>query len=177
MTVIAPVRAEQFSRALAAARPERVGVVSSIVGLGVEVSGLRSAIGDLVTLGEEPGIDAEVVATTRDGIRCMPLGRLHGINVGTPVHSTGTPHLVPTGRGLFGRVLDGLGRPIDGKGPLVVDEMVSTTMTAPRPCTAPASSRRSSWACAFSTPSPRSAKASAWASSPGPASGSPPCSP
>jgi flagellum-specific ATP synthase len=131
MTVIAPVRAEQFSLALAAARPERVGVVSSIVGLGVEVSGLRSAIGDLVTLGEEPGIDAEVVATTRDGIRCMPLGRLHGINVGTPVHSTGTPHLVPTGRGLFGRVLDGLGRPIDGKGPLVVDEMVSIDHDSP----------------------------------------------
>ena len=61
---------------------------------------------------------AEVVATTPDGLRCMPLGRLTGVTAGTPARSTGRPLLVPTGTGLFGRVLDGLGRPIDGKGPL-----------------------------------------------------------
>jgi flagellum-specific ATP synthase len=61
---------------------------------------------------------AEVVATTPDGLRCMPLGRLTGVTAGTPARSTGRPLLVPTGTGLFGRVLDGLGRPIDGRGPL-----------------------------------------------------------
>jgi flagellum-specific ATP synthase len=107
-----------FTAAGAAARPERVGVVSSIVGLGLEITGLRAAIGDLVTVGESRRVDAEVVATTRDSIRCMPLGRLDGITAGAPARSTGAPLLVPTGAGLFGRVLDGLGRPIDGKGPL-----------------------------------------------------------
>jgi flagellum-specific ATP synthase len=114
--------------ARAAARPERVGVVSSIVGLGVEVTGLRAAIGDLITVqaaGDAPAVQAEVVATTRDGIRCMPLGRFTGINAGAHARSTGAPLLVPTGNGLFGRVLDGLGRPIDGKGPLDVQAMVS----------------------------------------------------
>ena len=61
---------------------------------------------------------AEVVATAPDGLRCMPLGRLTGVTAGTPARSTGRPLLVPTGTGLFGRVLDGLGRPIDGRGPL-----------------------------------------------------------
>jgi flagellum-specific ATP synthase len=121
----------RFEAARAAAAPERVGVVSSIVGLGIEVAGLRAAIGDLITVGESPegetpgnGVQAEVVAMTRDGIRCMPLGRLDGVNAGTAARSTGAPLLVPTGAGLFGRVLDGLGRPIDGKGPLDVAAMV-----------------------------------------------------
>lgn len=117
-------RAENFGAALAAARPERVGVVSSIVGLGVEISGLHGAIGDVVRIGDGVGVEAEVVAVTRDSIRCMPLARMGGLNAGAPARSKGTPVLVPTGAGLFGRVLDGLGRPIDGKGPLKTSAMV-----------------------------------------------------
>jgi flagellum-specific ATP synthase len=116
---------------MAAARPERIGSVSSIVGLGAEVAGLDCAIGDLVTIGENPGVDAEVVATTRAGIRCMPLGRMTGISAGSPARSKGKPLLVPTGAGLFGRVLDGLGRPIDGKGPLLVDGRVPVDHDTP----------------------------------------------
>ena len=123
--------AEKLTTALAVARPERVGVVSGVVGLGVELRGLRAAIGDLVTIGENPGVAAEVVATTRKALRCMPLGRINGIIAGVSARSAGTPLLVPTGSGLFGRVLDGLGRPIDGKGPLVVDGMVSLDQESP----------------------------------------------
>ena len=122
---------EKLTTALAVARPERVGVVSGVVGLGVELRGLRAAIGDLVTIGENPGVAAEVVATTRKALRCMPLGRINGIIAGVSARSAGTPLLVPTGSGLFGRVLDGLGRPIDGKGPLVVDGMVSLDQESP----------------------------------------------
>lgn len=114
----------RFGSARAAARAERVGQVASIVGLGVEVTGLQAAIGDLISVGEAPGIDAEVIATTRDGIRCMPLGTLTGVHAGAPARSTGAPLLVPTGSQLLGRVLDGLGRPIDGKGPLQAPVMV-----------------------------------------------------
>jgi flagellum-specific ATP synthase len=122
---------ERFASALAEARPERVGTVSAIVGLGVELVGLDCAIGDLVTIGDGPGIDAEVIATTRDGIRCMPLGRMTGISAGAPARSRGAGVLVPTGTGLFGRVLDGLGRPIDGKGPLRSDLMVPLDKETP----------------------------------------------
>lgn len=118
-------RAEAFNHALAAARPQRVGRVSTVVGLSVEVTGLDCAVGDLVSLGA-PGsdVDAEVVAATRDGVRCMPFGRLAGLTAGSPARSKGMPLRVPTGNGLFGRVLDGLGRPIDGKGPLHVEQYV-----------------------------------------------------
>ncbi|TFB83822.1 FliI/YscN family ATPase [Cryobacterium algoricola] len=131
MTLTWEPRPVALARALRVARPERVGVVSSIVGLGLEVRGLNSAIGDLVAIGDDAEIDAEVVATTQDGIRCMPLGRMTGIRVGAPVRSDATPHLVPTGSGLFGRVIDGMGRPIDGKGPLVVEEYVSIDHDSP----------------------------------------------
>jgi flagellum-specific ATP synthase len=117
--------------AVAAGRPQRVGIVSSILGLGVEVAGLDCAIGDLVTIGDGSPVIAEVIATGRNGLRCMPLNRLTGISAGAPVRAQGAPVLVPTGVGLFGRVVDGLGRPIDGKGPLVVDGYVPIDNESP----------------------------------------------
>ncbi|WP_425339397.1 FliI/YscN family ATPase [Arthrobacter pigmenti] len=110
--------AERLGAAKAAAAPERLGMVQSIVGLGVDAVGLDAAIGDLVTVGGAAGVPAEVVATSRTGVRCMPLGSLTGIRAGTPVRATGKRFTVPTGRGLLGRVLNGMGEPIDGKGPL-----------------------------------------------------------
>ena len=95
--------------------PERIGEVTQVRGLGVQVRGLDGAVGDVVTL---DGIDAEVVATGEDGLRCMPLAPLAGLTVGAPVRSRGGSLRVPTGPSLLGRILDGLGRPIDGKGPL-----------------------------------------------------------
>jgi flagellum-specific ATP synthase len=102
---------------LEAARPERRGLVSRVRGLGVEVQGLDGAVGDLVELAE--GIQAEIVATGPDGLSCMPLSSTAGLTIGMPVRGLGGPLRVPVGRGLLGRVLDGLGRPIDGKGPLI----------------------------------------------------------
>ncbi|MDH5138625.1 MULTISPECIES: FliI/YscN family ATPase [unclassified Microbacterium] len=104
-----------WTAVLEAARPERIGEVSQVRGLSVQVRGLDGAVGDVVTL---DGIDAEVVATGEDGLRCMPLASVAGLTVGAPVRGRGGPVRVPTGSALLGRVLDGLGRPIDGKGPL-----------------------------------------------------------
>ena len=117
-------RAANFTAALDAARPERVGTVSSVLGLGLETAGIEAAIGDLVTVGGGEGIDAEVVAVSAAGMRCMPLGSIAGISAGDPVRAKGAALLVPTGRGLLGRVIDGLGRPIDGRGPLRTDALV-----------------------------------------------------
>jgi flagellum-specific ATP synthase len=102
---------------LEAAQPERVGTISEVLGLGVQVRGLDGAVGDVLTLGD--GIPAEVVATGVDGLRCMPLGPVTGLTAGAPARAAGGPLRVPTGYGLLGRVLDGLGRPIDGHGPVV----------------------------------------------------------
>ena len=121
--------APRMRAALDAARPERVGVVASVVGLGLEVSGLDCAIGDLVTIGGN--VDAQVIATTSAGIRCMPLSRMTGIHAGAPARAKRSSILVPTGSALFGRVIDGLGRPIDGKGPLRADTFVTLDNDSP----------------------------------------------
>jgi flagellum-specific ATP synthase len=115
-------RSDRLAAAVAAARPERVGSVASVVGLSIDVRGIEAAIGDIVRIGD--GTPAEVVATTREGLRCMPLGRLSGVRAGESVRSTGAPLRVPIGAGLLGRVIDGLGRPIDGRGPLAADAWV-----------------------------------------------------
>jgi flagellum-specific ATP synthase len=109
-----------LAEAVAAAAPERVGTVTGIRGLGLEVSGLASAVGDLVEVWSEAGAvtGAEVVAAGRGTLTCMPLGPLGGLRLGQPVRAVRGGALVPTGPELLGRVLDGLGRPIDGRGPL-----------------------------------------------------------
>ena len=83
----------------------------------------------------------------------MPLGRLAGVAAGDPVRAKGGAVLVPTGAGLFGRVLDGLGRPIDGKGPLLSGPRVPIDNEAPeRHETRPDRHRRCRPACASWTP-------------------------
>lgn len=109
-----------WNRALLAARPERSGTVKAVRGLGVEVLGIDGAVGDRIRIDATDGrvVDAEIVAVDGASARCMPLGRLDGITSRARVRHGGAPLQVPTGRALLGRVLDGLGRPIDGKGPL-----------------------------------------------------------
>lgn len=110
--------ARNFSMATRAAAPERVGVVTGVVGLAVQVRGLRCAVGDMVTIGGRTPVDAEVVAVSAGSVKIMPLGPMTGLGEGDPVRAKLEPMLVPTGNGLLGRVIDALGRPIDGLGPL-----------------------------------------------------------
>ncbi len=122
-----------WRRALAAARPERTGVVEAVAGLGVRVRGIDTAVGDRVRIAPDAGsvIEAEVVAVDAVSATCMPLGALAGVGAGTRVHRTGEPPRVPTGEGLLGRVLDGNGRPLDGGGPLRSSGLVPLGNAAP----------------------------------------------
>lgn len=107
-------------RALSAVRPERSGTVDAVVGLSVEVRGISAAVGDRIRIETHDGrpVDAEVVAVDGTSARCMPLGPVAGVRARSRARHAGASLHVPTGRVLLGRVLDGLGRPIDGKGPL-----------------------------------------------------------
>jgi len=117
----------------AAARPQTVGRLRAVVGLTLEAVGVRAAVGDLVQVGDpDVGVLAEVAATSDGAARCMPLGPTAGLRAGMPVRPAGTLR-VPVGDGLLGRVLDGLGRPIDGRGPLRADAWVPTGGHAPHP--------------------------------------------
>ena len=67
---------------------------------------------------------AEVVAMHGDRVSLMPLGSVSGITVGASITPLGREAEVEVGPGLMGRVLDGWGRPIDGKGPLAATDRV-----------------------------------------------------
>ena len=107
-------------RALRACAPLPLGKVSELVGLHLRVTGLRAAVGDLLEVCAEPALLVEVAASSTTGLVCLPLGRTSGVEVGTHVRHTGGPLRVRVGDALRGRVLDGLGRPVDG-GPALAD--------------------------------------------------------
>ncbi|HSL59955.1 MAG TPA: FliI/YscN family ATPase [Acidimicrobiales bacterium] len=122
------------AEALRVAPPLRTGQVRRVVGLTFEVDGIDAAIGDAVLAGPpERALVGEVVAITERGAVAMPLGAVHGLRAGDRVVATGRPLTVPVGNGLLGRVLDGLGRPIDGGPPLAGLEQVTIDGTPPHP--------------------------------------------
>src|SRR6202011_4080309 len=100
----------------------------------LEVEGLDAGIGDGIVVETATGpLPAEVVAITDDRLTCMPLGALTGIRAGTPAVAAGGRLTVPVGARLLGRVLDGLGRPLDG-GPSLDDlQRASVDGAAPHP--------------------------------------------
>ncbi len=114
----------QLARSLRAVQqlppPPVEGRLTRMVGLTLEAQGVQAAVGDRceVLTGVGPAIDAEVVGFSGDRIYLMPTGEMHGLRPGARV----VPRLgagdVPVGPELLGRVIDGAGQPLDGKGPL-----------------------------------------------------------
>ncbi len=125
---------DRLRTAVAAAHPRVTGRVRSVVGLHVEVAGVDASIGDEVRIGEgEHAMPAEVIALRDDTAVCLPHGHLDRVAAGTPVSATGERPSVLVGHALLGRVLDGFGRPIDGR-PLQGDvTRVSLDGTPPHP--------------------------------------------
>lgn len=128
---------EQVAAALRAAAPQRLGRVTELRGLHMLVSGVDAAVGDMLEVLAARPVRIEVVASNRTGLVCLPMGETHGLSVGAFVRSTGGPLSVPVGAGLRGRVLDGLGRPIDGGPPLADVAFVPVTNVAPSPMSRP----------------------------------------
>ena len=104
---------------IAAARrsvaPLTHGRVVGLLGLRVTVAGVPAALGDLLTVhGASGPVPVEVVASEHGVLACLPLAETSGLRVGDHVEASGTGLRIPVGDELRGRVLDGLGRPIDG---------------------------------------------------------------
>lgn len=94
------------------------GRLIEVVGLVLEAGGCRASIGDIYEVRSEsggPSLEAEVVGLRRDHTLLMPLGETHGLEVGAPLRRVGQSAYVRVGQGLLGRVVDGLGRPLDGR--------------------------------------------------------------
>ncbi len=115
---------------------KEIGKITEIIGLTIESDGPKSSIGDLCyiynSFGEKP-IMAEVVGFRKDKILLMPLGSPDGIRPGALVINTGDAMKIGVGNQLIGRVLDGLGRPIDTLGDIRFSEYKSTQADAINP--------------------------------------------
>jgi flagellum-specific ATP synthase len=100
--------------AVGAATPLVSGQVDEVRGLSVAVRGVPVRVGELVLIGANAKLPAEVVSVQGELATCLPLGPIAGIGTGDRVLATGRPMSVAVGEQLLGRVLDGLGRPLDG---------------------------------------------------------------
>ena len=97
----------------------RSGTVREVVGLTILASGPAVPVGELCRIGTAlGGLPALVIGFRADGILLQPLGRADGIRLGDPVLALGRRLQIPVGPGLIGRVVDGLGRALDGRGPI-----------------------------------------------------------
>lgn len=112
------------------------GRVANVVGLTVEVEGLTAEVGELCHLlpgAAQPPIPAEVVGFHNGRLRVMPFGTMQGIRPGSAVVAGHATLTVPVGEALLGRVLNGLGHPIDGRGPIVTGEYRPVYNASPHP--------------------------------------------
>lgn len=118
----------ELERALSESHPIEVkGKVIQVVGTIIRASVPRVKIGEICYLRnpwDDWEIPAEVVGFSKDAALLTPLGEMTGISSSTEVIPTGEIQKVPVGSGLLGRVLDGMGRPLDEdkKGPLRADD-------------------------------------------------------
>lgn len=96
------------------------GRLTRMVGLTLEASGCLAPIGSRCVVENPDGsqIEAEVVGFSGDKLYLMPTSDVRGIVPNARVIPTDAVYEAPVGFELLGRVLDGTGRPIDGKGPL-----------------------------------------------------------
>jgi flagellum-specific ATP synthase len=111
------------------------GRVTQVVGLVVEAEGPSAHLGDVCcihTPREPRPILAEVVGFRQQLLLLMPLGPLGQVGQGSLVTNTGKSLMVPVGRGLLGRVLDPLGQPIDGLGPVDAEARYPVHRVPPR---------------------------------------------
>jgi flagellum-specific ATP synthase len=115
--------------------PKIEGYIVRLIGMTIEARGLQVAIGDncLIMLGLESSIEAEVVGFSGDSIFLMPLQPVEGLVAGARVVPLGAAREVPVGNGLLGRVINGVGEPLDSLGELDVEKRVSLAGEAINP--------------------------------------------
>ncbi|BBF84612.1 flagellum-specific ATP synthase FliI [Aquitalea magnusonii] len=115
------------------------GRLLRVTGMVMEATGIKLPVGSAcqVELADNHVVEAEVVGFSGDRVYLMPLANVHGLLPGTPVRPLAPSHppcygqnvvsarvngpagrQVPVGESLLGRILDSLGRPLDGKGPI-----------------------------------------------------------
>ena len=130
-------RVEAALRRVRGARVTEIcGRVVQLIGLVIESEGPAAALGEVCRIqssGREGFTLAEVVGFRNHHLLLMPLGEIHGLHPGSEVTATGAPLRAAVGSALQGRVIDGLGHPIDGLGSLETTHSVSLSLPPPHP--------------------------------------------
>lgn len=136
MNAAGPTPAERVQRALHAAREENrataAGTVRGLVGIAIEATGLAAAVGDVCSIDTAEGQRLAQVTGFRDGCTTlMALTDQAGIAPRQTVTNDRRPLRVPVGSELLGRVVDALGRPLDGGPPIMAPRRAATRGGAP----------------------------------------------
>ncbi|MDV2077626.1 flagellar protein export ATPase FliI [Marinobacter xestospongiae] len=107
--------------------PELSGRLTRMVGLTLECVGCPMVVGDRCLIQGQglANVEAEVVGFEDDRVYLMPLTAIEGLRPGARVVPLSAASRVPVGPELLGRVVNGTGDPLDGKGPLKTQQQVS----------------------------------------------------
>lgn len=112
------------------------GLIAKAIGIVIESKGPDVRVGDLCEIryrDKSMSLPAEVVGFSENRVLLMPLGELTDIGPGCDVVAVGQKLGVRVGPGLLGRVLNGLGEPIDDKGPIIAGEVYPLYAKPPHP--------------------------------------------
>ncbi|HEY3330536.1 MAG TPA: flagellar protein export ATPase FliI [Capsulimonadaceae bacterium] len=112
------------------------GVVTQVIGLVVESTGPAAEIGEICEIRSsrnKTATKAEVVGFKSNRVLLMPLGDMEGVRAGAEVVGTGQTQQVVVGDHLLGRILDGLGEPMDTLGGIRSAEAKSYAANATPP--------------------------------------------
>ncbi len=110
-------------------QPQAEGRITRSVGMTLEAVGLNVSVGrqcEVITA-ENRTIEAEVVGFSGDRVFLMPIKRVEGLQPGARVRPMATQAGMRIGPQLLGRVINGIGQPLDSKGPLAGDEFLDFT--------------------------------------------------
>jgi len=136
-----PLLAEIPQRVSDASLVRVIGTVTDIVGLILEARGPEGvAVGDLCLVQSsptEPAIEAEVVGFRQGRVLLMALGHLSGMGAGAEVVPFGRALAIRVGDDVLGRVVNGLGHPLDGKPPVVGRDWAPIRRSPPNPLDRP----------------------------------------
>ncbi|MCK8127048.1 flagellar protein export ATPase FliI [Pseudoalteromonas sp. 2CM39R] len=110
-------RLQRYEKNIKAPKPAVAGILTRVVGLTLEAKGLRAPVGSQCKIETINGfVDAEVVGFNDQTLYLMPNDHISGVLPGARVIPKLNETGLPVGMSLLGRVVDGLGRPLDGLG-------------------------------------------------------------
>ena len=109
---------------------KNVGRIVSIADGVAKLEGLSDVMyNEMIDFGN--GVTALALNLEEDSVGCVILGDYSKLKEGDEASTTGKLLSVPVGKGLLGRVVDAIGRPVDGKGPIASDEYYPVDQIAP----------------------------------------------